>query len=106
MNLEGVFPKQLGTEDLDKMVRVALADDVIQSLLKTGEYVTQVSYLSLAFPDDDWTTPEVVAGLPVFFGHLPPAELAVRVLHYDSQKALQLPASSVATAEEAWCMHS
>ena len=75
MNSEGVFPEQLGTEDLDKMVQVALTDDVIQSLLKTGEYVTQVSYLSLAFPDDDWTTPEVVAGLPVFFGHLPPAEM-------------------------------
>ena len=34
MNSEGVFSEQLGTEDLDKMVQVALADNVIQSLLK------------------------------------------------------------------------
>ena len=75
MQTNGIFPEQLENEDLAALVIVALEDEVVQSLLKTGELVTQVSYLSLAFPEADWTTPEVVAGLPVFFGHLPPAEM-------------------------------
>ena len=75
MQTNGIFPEQLENEDLAALVSVALEDEVVQSLLKTGELVTQVSYLSLAFPEADWTKPEVVAGLPVFFGHLPPAEM-------------------------------
>ena len=75
MQTNGIFPEQLENEDLAALVLVALEDEVVQSLLKTGEIVTQVSYLSLAFPEADWTTPEVVAGLPVFFGYLPPAEM-------------------------------
>ena len=49
-------------------------NDVVQSLLKTGNPVTQESYLALAHPEDEPTMPEVVAGLPSFFLHLPPAE--------------------------------
>ena len=75
MQPDEVFSEQLANEDLENMVDVALEDNIVQSLLKTGEYVTQVSYLTLAFPKSDWTTPEVVSGLPVFFGHLPPAEM-------------------------------
>ncbi len=75
MQPDELFSEQLASEDLKKMVQVALEDNIVQSLLKTGEYVTQVSYLTLAFPESDWTTPEVVSGLPVFFGHLPPAEM-------------------------------
>ena len=75
MQTNGIFPQQLENEDLAALVIVVLEDEVVQSLLKTGELVTQLSYLSLAFPEADWTTPEVVAGLPVFFGHLPPAEM-------------------------------
>ena len=75
MQTNGIFPEQLENEDLATLVLVALEDEVVQSLLKTGDLVTQVSYLSLAFPEADWTTPEVVAGLPAFFGHLPPAEM-------------------------------
>ena len=75
MQTNGIFPEQLENEDLAALVLVALEDEVVQSLLKTGDLVTQVSYLSLAFAEADWTTPEVVAGLPVFFGHLPPAEM-------------------------------
>lgn len=57
------------------MVQVALEDNIVQLLLKTGEVATQVCYLTLAVPGSNWTTPEVVSCLPVFFGHLPPAEM-------------------------------
>ena len=74
MHSQGVLTEQLGSEDLDQMVQVAIQDEVVQALLKTGHPVTQESYLSLAHPEDEPTMPEVVAGLPDFFRHLPEAE--------------------------------
>ena len=53
MQTNGIFPEQLENEDLATLVLVALEDEVVQSLLKTGDLVTQVSYLSLAFPEAD-----------------------------------------------------
>ena len=50
MQTNGIFPEQLENEDLAALVLVALEDEVVQSLLKTGEIVTQVSYLSLSAP--------------------------------------------------------
>ena len=49
------------------MVQVAIQDEVVQALLKTGHPVTQESYLSLAHPEDEPTMPEVVAGLQISF---------------------------------------
>ena len=74
MHSQGVLTEQLGSEDLDQMVQAAIQDEVVQALLKTGNPVTQESYLALAHPEDEPTMPEVVAGLPAFFHHLPPAE--------------------------------
>ena len=74
MQSQGVLTAQPGSEDLDQMVQVAIQDDVVQALLKTGNPVTQESYLALAHPEDDPTMPEVVAGLPAFFHLMPPAE--------------------------------
>ena len=53
--IAGVLTAQPGSEDLDQMVQVAIQDDVVQALLKTGHPVTQESYLALAHPEDDPT---------------------------------------------------
>ena len=43
MHSQGVLTEQLGSEDLDQMVQVAIQDEVVQALLKTGHPVTQES---------------------------------------------------------------